>query len=737
MIHVHAMAGCTPTPLAHYLKALGILRLVSEQVDDTARGFWKDECFHLVTKLDRPALLTFFLQQYSPTPAFNPWGGRSGYYSGSSEKSAREALHEIERTSDHRFSAFRESIAAVRACIGPAKPETHVDTQRMVMNIRASVPKVAVDWLDACTAVLGDQWEGALAPARGRRSKKTPEKVELVGAASKLKPGLQHPPILGTGGNEGSGSYTSAHMTAVVQCLIKHNCDGPLEGALFGGCPAPSSRWTGSFGQFLPEGVGTPWDLLLAFDGVALVRSALVTKAQQSEPEARRWLSSPFFVAPRASAYVSASSFDEVVMNKGKSMPGRGEQWFPLWSRPASLSEVVALFGEGRLATRSGRARDGMSAARAAASLGVCRGVSGFVRYGYQQRNNLATHFAVPLGRFSVSELPAAHSSLLDDLDGARGWRSRLAREARQKEAPTRLRLAERRLSDALFGVVQHPSESSRWQHVLLQLADVEAVMVSGSGFAAGPVPRLDAGWFDAADDGSPEIRLAAAFALQGLQQERRWDGVRRHVLPLDGPRFATSEKRLAKRSDVVLSGRDALADAIALVERRLVEGARGGSRHLALEATRGADAATGDLAALLAGAVDVDRTLRLARALMALDRRQWLRLKRSLRGPSGAPDDAWIVIRLATLPWELETGIDPGTDPAIVRRLAAGDPGGAFAVARRRLEAAGLRPVVRECAVEPARGRLWAAALAFPISRRTARALASRIEPPKKGLPS
>ena len=35
-VHVHQLRGCAPAPLAHYLKALAILRLVSEQRDPAA-----------------------------------------------------------------------------------------------------------------------------------------------------------------------------------------------------------------------------------------------------------------------------------------------------------------------------------------------------------------------------------------------------------------------------------------------------------------------------------------------------------------------------------------------------------------------------------------------------------------------------------------------------------------------------------------------------------------------------
>ena len=81
-LHVHRLAGCAPAPLAHYLKALAVLRLVSEQADPSARGWWRDEVFHLATALDEGALLSFFAARYAPTPILSPWNGGSGFHSG-------------------------------------------------------------------------------------------------------------------------------------------------------------------------------------------------------------------------------------------------------------------------------------------------------------------------------------------------------------------------------------------------------------------------------------------------------------------------------------------------------------------------------------------------------------------------------------------------------------------------------------------------------------------------------
>ena len=92
------------------------------------------------------------------------------------------------------------------------------------------------------------------------------------------------------------------------------------------------------------------------------------------------------------------------------------------------------------------------------------------------------------------------------------------------------------------------------------------------------------------------------------------------------------------------MHGRRGIDDAAALVERRLVEESQGGGRYLPLVAARRAAASIADISALLIGAVDLDRTLMLARPLMALDRKAWAEQLTSIESPgiSDWPDDAW-----------------------------------------------------------------------------------------------
>jgi CRISPR-associated protein Csx17 len=746
-MHVHALRGCTPTPLAHYLKALGILRLVSDQRDGTARGWWKDECFHLATVLDREELLRFFVHEYAPSPITSPWNKGAGFVTENDR-----ALAPFMESRALRFAPLVAGIAAARALVADlAAADAEVRSVKAETKVRG-LSKAAR------AKLRGDpEYKRRLADVEKRFSRQKASLIprcrlewrgaqrQWMDAAIVLGDGEKptFPALLGTGGNDGRLDFTN-NLYQRLDELFDTTDGAPRAGverqfsvALWAGPGLAVNAPVGA-GQYLPSGVGganasngpTANSAVNPVDFVLMLEGALLFTAHTSrrfDVDARLQASVPFAVRSAATGYASAASSDE---------GARGEQWMPLWNNPSSLEEVTQLLGEGRARIGGTHAKEPLAFARAVARLGVARGVDGFERFGYIERNG-QSNLAVPLGRFRVPDAPPQLLTLLDSVDP---WHQRVRRQARDDHAPARLQLAERRLTDSLFAVVEHSSEPRRWQAVLLAMAGVEDVMTTGTGFRAGPVPRLEVGWAAAANDGSVEFRLALAFARQGVSTpDWKWDGVRRHWLPLDGTRFATtgdaSSPRLAKRSDVVLNGRDGVADAIALFQRRLIESATSGARHIRLGARPREGAQLSDLALLVSGGVDLDRTVALGRALMALDPRGTVG-SHDLRPQAGAsshwPDDAWLALRLALLPWPLDAGGDRDvkSDPAIYRRLAAGDAAGAFAIARTRLEAAGVRCPLRFATVEPARARLWAAALAFPITAATARAIARRLDP-------
>src|SRR3990172_187094 len=112
MKYVHDLAGCVPSALGSYLKALGILRIVHEQRDSAARGWWQDDRFWMATELSREALLAFFLRDYRPSPITSPWNKGSGFFARTDP-----GLAPLESSTTARFAPLRDGIAAARALL--------------------------------------------------------------------------------------------------------------------------------------------------------------------------------------------------------------------------------------------------------------------------------------------------------------------------------------------------------------------------------------------------------------------------------------------------------------------------------------------------------------------------------------------------------------------------------------------------------------------------------------------
>ena len=214
------------------------------------------------------------------------------------------------------------------------------------------------------------------------------------------------------------------------------------------------------------------------------------------------------------------------------------------------------------------------------------------------------------------------------------------------------------------------------------------------------------------------------ALALASGKSDKPYWPVRHHFLPLKkgGRIYQTSDKRLSHDSQVVATGRDAVTDCAAVVLRRFID--REDTTRLPLQAAPGCDASLADLAALINGQVNLDRVVKLARALMAIDWQEWNKApfthKPRQHRTDEHPDEAWLAIRLACLPWKLADH-DIKAEPSMVRRLLAGDGTAAAAIAKRRLWANGLRVPFEAALADDQTARLWAAALAFPISKGTA----------------
>ena len=408
MPHDLVLYGCAPEPLLHYLKALGILRLVAEQRDPQARSAWQGDTLRLTTSLTADELVDFFLHEYSPTPIVAPWNGGSGFYP--QDKNQRVLLDTLCQATASRLAAYRATIVTARGLVG-VRTEQPKETDKLAMlrQARQIFSDTAVQWLDAAY-VLGD-----------------------------TKPG--YPPLLGSGGNDGRLDFTInfvARLLSVLPEAIQQKTDAQwqqqpasrktparqarlqqqtgtqiaqsaaqLRAALFREGIATLDK--AAVGQFYPAGAGgvnategtdgesfvNPWDFVLAIEGTVLLASATV---RQLTAGARSWASFPFTTRNAVAGYGTASGNEKM----------RAEMWLPLWSRAAGYAEVAHIFSEGRVqfsGTQRRIARTGFDFARAVAELGVDRGIEAFQRYGFLERNGQA-NLAAPLGRITVYARP-------------------------------------------------------------------------------------------------------------------------------------------------------------------------------------------------------------------------------------------------------------------------------------------------------------------------------------------
>jgi len=743
-IHRLVLAGCMPTPLSSYLKALGVLRIVSEQKDPDVRGLWEGDRFVLLTVLDEDALLDFFLRQWSPSPCVSPWNKGSGL-------AGRDAkgVDPLSSSIAPRFEAMRDGIRQARQVTSAFARAVEVEKELKAESNRVKDPV-------AREALRQDPvYKQRLAEA-ARRCKSLKDQMQPVCQRQWRGPALRwlraavviradgtavFPSLVGTGGNDGKLDFTNNAMQRLGDLFdlgseagaARAGAEEALRAALFGSTEQAMAK--GAIGQFAPADSGganasagaladsmlNPWELPLLLEGSLLFTAGASRRLGAAASERTV---APFSARSGSAGYASAAGADE---------SARGEQWMPLWSRAWTAGELSALLIEGRCQLGSHATDGALDVARAISRLGVARGVDAFERYAYIERNG-KSNYAVPIGRWRVSASPSAR--LLDDLDQGQWW-SQLRRAARDAHAPASMARHERALADAALDTLAHGGEPGRWQEVLIALAQLEAQLVGSSSFTASrrlqPIPGLSPGWVRAADDGRPELRLALALASAAAPRlpGAPWDPVRGNWLPLGrGGRFAGGEHGLAHDPRVVMLGRDPEDDLVRLVQRRIIDAETGARRSLPIMAPARLCARLDDLMALLQGRVDIERTVWLARALAAVDSRKALAPAAGPPGAADTLDPAWAVLRLCHLPAQPPPGQSIPVDPAIVRLLAAGDASRAFALALQRLQAAGIRAPLQCVAIEPRMARRFAASLAFPISLSLADHLAGRLDP-------
>jgi CRISPR-associated protein Csx17 len=755
------LGGCEPIPLASYLKALGVFRLVAKQKDKNVRGGWREEAFVLDTTLTSGELVSFFLKEYRPSPIISPWNSGSGFYFREDKSNARDpatgkpgvrnqptaatdVVGSFANAKSNRFASYKSGIACAQdelKKLGLAKAPKEEEKRGLVMRLRARLPEECLEWFDAAVALVPG------------------EAGETLGL----------PPLLGSGGNDGNLDFSSNFMQRLREIFdletgaSRAGVQESLEDALFGSVTGPTAEHA-AIGQFAPGAAGgpnatagfegealvNPWDYVLMLEGAVLLASSA---SRRLERVGDANLNCPFTVNTASVGGASATLMDERRKKRDKFVGNCFEVWMPLWERFAELAEVRALLSEGRATLGRRPVRDGLDFVRAVAALGVSRGVNAFQRYAFLQRRGTSMS-ATPMGRILVPSRPSA--GLLSDLD--RGdWLGRFRRYARKLDeqkkalaAPQRLQALALNLDGAIFAMTGGASPAAV-QHVIMAVGQAAVYLASSSKArdqkegGLKPPPRLLPRWFCAADDGTPEFRIAAALAGLGRPPAGPDDGAdrgsaidddvsqeegeaqedpvgleasatpeeqqrkgalppppfRAHLAPLDEKSWYKKVRQWSDKGGLVVWGGGSLERSlVAVTERRLFFATKGNLDGDPFDSHAPADLAS--VLTFLEGETDDARISRLVQGLAWGDAPNALGAARGRRDQRPLPL-AYAVLKPFFAPIDRVRDIEGvpkdirlPLPAALVARLRAGDVDAAVTMACSRARASGL-PVTFE----------------------------------------
>jgi CRISPR-associated protein Csx17 len=714
------LRGCAPDPLIHYLKALGVLRLVAEQLDANVRGAWRGDSFVLETSQTVDEVVAFFLEKYVPTPLVAPWNNGSGFHSGEGAGMKAVTLPRIEKSTTPRLEKYREVIKSAKEmlaiCMTPeiaalsSTKRSEALKPKLIPLCRNGLPDEAIRWLDAlCLVVSSDD--------------------------------LRFPPLLGSAGNDGNLEFSLTFINRLHEVLPTDErprpyAHGQLRTALLGETGARGVDF--SPGQFHPAGSGgvnatsgekaikaenlaNPWDYILAIEGALIFAGAAVRRLTAG---ARGAASYPFCV--------SNSDLDPTV---APHEDNRGDLFLPLWKRPASYSEIAHVFSEGRVRLKTRQARNTVDFARAIAELGVDRGITRFYRYSFLTRNG-KMQFASSLGSIEVQSRPKAN--LFYELDE---WFTKFSIVCGAENAPSSFTTLRRAVEAAIYEYCadENPDSPDTLRLLLIILGKAEGEIArrpsvrqskSGNNNPSLAPLKLSGEWAGACDDGTPEFELAAALA--SIMGEGKRGAFRTSLEPVEDNNGSIN---WTTDGAGAVWGASALEDNLAgVLQRRSIDARGAGLSHPLLSGRRAASLRAVDL--FLRSDIDDEHLEEVLRGLALINWRNVVASGAKQADASVPPSlpRAYALLKLMFLPKgklsrvRQSEPVEIKHEPSIIPLLRAGRVTDALEVAQRRLRASGLVAFTNQFHFPDEDGARLAAALLIPISAHAPSLLAEMI---------
>jgi CRISPR-associated protein Csx17 len=732
------LTGCAPVPLAHYLKALGVLSVLTKHSHRPVSCAWRQGVFQVESDFSESSIVDFFLHDYIPSPIVVPWSGNDFFVV---KRDAKSSVFEKQPTSAKVIEAF---IAT--DCPRLAEYRDTIQKVFVAMNVSGAMSKKSIEGSGT------EQKQTKTYFLQALRNRLPEKAVEWIDSAAVIEQRASYFNTLlgGGGGSDGNSHFSDNYM----QCLwivlqdfeaqrrkpitaiggITFDSRSALVEALFGG----QSRGTRIAGLspvlfdstrvggpnqttgFQAEAGSNPWDFILMLEGSLLFAGALGRKLDDNRAPSARF---PFL-------------FDASPVGLGASFLGESagrEIWLPLWAKCTGLGEIRALLSEGRIEKHGRMAKRGTDAFVGAAQLGFDRGITAFQRIGFFKGRIGGDNYFTAVDQGSIVPRRNETVDLLQDFDQALDT---LIAAAEGERCPGSIRRGAVELDAsvaALAMAVEGRKECLR--DVLISLGRMERVLSRSFTWSKDhirPLHGLREQWLTEADDDSAEFRLATSIA--GM---RAWLGkdmlyFRQHLEPVTVvPNKERSRVKWADQpgNDVLWHDGDLISVLNAILARRVIRVQQAGvmgwpdwsPRFAKLEdVTAFIEGRTNNdlLADLIWGLALVDWDKIISKEKLDKVTQNPNKTPHSEDSPRIVPSSFYALLRLCFRRAKERDEAIPIV-PAILQRAMNRDGEAASELASRRLRASGKSPLVCNLPINGEIVRRTAAAMIFPISPR------------------
>lgn len=409
------LSGCRHDILGHYLKAIGLLRVLAKCADEQhrdpdAEGWWNpaDGAFYLRSaKHDTPDKLTeFFEQLYRPTPVFSAWNGDSGLDAANAEnlgirnewKPANDLSEQVVSAADRKKPQNKEKLIATEA-FAIYRNTAANDVAQAIDAISASFIRFNSDndlfmskGLAGRSHILRTYW-GYIVDFGKLKKRYTDTKAKLDTIA-RTRPNLE--------------TKMQIAQDAFVTYLLSGKNPVPVKGK---GTPLfPDAIKTYNVGDGWVE-ENFPFaalDYILAVEGAFAMRGSV---SRTLGANTRRFAAFPFVF----------DTGEDLVDDSNKVKGTASSLWFPLWDRPTTYEELSSFICDAQARLPRKEARFSAEFLRALHTQGVDAGFFGWQEFRFRMKGSRVPW--VTAGNFSEAKYSATATLLnraLEPFDATR-----------------------------------------------------------------------------------------------------------------------------------------------------------------------------------------------------------------------------------------------------------------------------------------------------------------------------